>query len=178
MYAVSAFWYGVKGVGLVPAGAGEWAGTRADVAAGGAAFCRRSYADIKLDTFAFAYCFNIAYIERLLAAYGVGMNTTDVTYAEKIGGYNVGWALGAQLFFIAEQACALGPDDGSLARANACHAEEKVLRLGLGLGVPLSLGLGGMLGLALARRRGAAARRNAGGALAEEDGMETMYRPV
>ena len=172
IYAVSAFWYGVKGVGAVPKGADEWNGPRAKIEAAGDSWCKRGFAEISADKYASAYCFNMAYMDKLLDAYGVTPESTSITYAGKVDGFSLGWTLGAQLSAIAEQGCALAPADGP--GSGSCP-KEKQLEAGLAVGVPLSLVAGGALGMMFAKHRAGAAKS---GALNDRDDLSSAYRPM
>lgn len=118
-YAGSAFWYTVNGIGLC----GElWPATLdggADRAAcavswhqieeAGAAFCAKPWAEVQSE-YAINVCFGAAYVPSLLEAYAVPPDSTAVTYVNKLQGFAVSWALGAQIYAIDEMRCEIATD--------------------------------------------------------------------
>ena len=97
--AVSAFFYIANGIGLV--GWDETKGiSTAQIAAKADEWCTRSWSADITDARAYRNCFTSTYVAVLLDAYGIPRDsTTAVTYARKIQGFSVTWALGAQIYF-------------------------------------------------------------------------------
>mmetsp|Transcript_47120 Transcript_47120/g.123661 ORF Transcript_47120/g.123661 Transcript_47120/m.123661 type:complete len:80 (+) Transcript_47120:1213-1452(+) len=73
----------------------------------GRAWCARPWADVA-SKYTGSTCFMSAYVPSLLEAYGIAANSTDVTYVDTLGGFNVAWALGAQLYLIDTARYAMG----------------------------------------------------------------------
>ena len=74
--ATSAYYYTVRGIGLVTAD-DTWAGSPSDIARAAEAFCGQPW-NYAWGSYASSYCFSAAYIVALLGAYGIRANSTQV----------------------------------------------------------------------------------------------------
>ena len=117
LLGISAFFYTANGLGLL--GRDEAAYLTVDqLSHAGRAFCARPWAAVA-SRYATNYCFSSAYIPSLLERYGVRRDDAQaVKYARTLDGFNLGWTLGAQLYFSRAAACSLdadldAPSDGS-----------------------------------------------------------------
>ena len=153
-YAVSSFFYTANGLGLIGWNEVKGIPTSAFEAAGHS-FCGQPWVSVQSE-YSASYCFLSAYVPALLDSYAIDRDSaTAVTYARKIAGFSMGWALGAQIFLMAEQACTIEPAGKPPNAGNPtdCTAAEQPYEIGLGLGVPAALALGGALGGVLGHRR-------------------------
>ena len=106
--AYSAFFYTVNGIMPDVIGWSDASGvdgvpdvTPQMIVDAGRSFCSRPWSEVAGD-FSGAYCFSSAYIPALLALYGVGLDSTQVSFSRKLHHYSVEWTLGAQLFYATE----------------------------------------------------------------------------
>lgn len=106
--AYSAFFYTVNGIMPDVLGWGDASGvdgvpdvTPQMITDAGRTWCSRPWSGVA-SKYSGAYCFSSAYIPALLALYGVGAESTQVSFSRKLHHYSVEWSLGAQLFYATE----------------------------------------------------------------------------
>lgn len=171
-YATSGFFFVANGLGLAGWDAATPLSWRA-IAEAGEAYCARPWAEIA-DEFTMTFCFQSAFVATLLEAFAIPADdATQVRFARELGGYEVAWALGAQVYFGDEERCqvtsalpsrglsrrplAAGSGQGAAAarlapRAALLHTSS------LAIGLPASLLLGCVIGALVALRSPMCAR--------------------
>ena len=113
--ASSGYFYAAAGLGLIKQGCPTNL-TRESFVKAGNSFCGQPWALVNTSHYASMYCFLSAYVPSLLSAFGLGGEDRHVEYAGSLGGSEVSWALGSQLYEIAEQDREIA-DAGSRLRA-------------------------------------------------------------
>ena len=155
--AGSGFFYTVRGLGLLSGSDGSWQGSFSQIAKAGRAYCSRQWSDVHADVGRYAanYCWASAWVPTLLASLNFDAEQTSITYAHQLNGADISWALGAQIYYDAEQRCELASAAASsssysgatasnlLSLEGAARGSESVLFV---LGWPAALALGCFLG--------------------------------